>query len=169
VRDRERSGLTLPEYGVFLLLLVLIVGAAVTAAHSAVARPFDNIFGSPPASAGIAAQARDLLQRTANFHDATGQWPQTGGDRAWRDLGLNQDDWRGLKDGIAWGVGGETITLGNAPGDKVQVYVKDQQGNRLHLPDGWRIWCRAVDSRCYYHNPGAIDVDLNAVEVMAER
>jgi hypothetical protein len=169
VRKRERPGLTLPEYGVFLLLLVLIVGAAVTAVRSAVARPFDNVLGSPPASADIAARARDLLQRTASFHDTTGQWPQTTGDRAWRELELNPDDWRGVKDGIAWGVGGDTITLGNEPGDKAQIYVKDQQGNRLHLPDGWRIWCRAIDSRCYYHNPGAIQVDLNTVEVLAER
>jgi hypothetical protein len=169
VKDPTRSGLTLPEYGVFLLLLVLIVAAAVTAVRSAFTRPFANVFGSPPASADIAAQTRDLLQRTVQFHDTSGQWPQTGGDRAWRELELNPDDWRGLRDGIAWGVGGETVTLGNDPGDRVQVYIKDQQGNRLHLPDGWRIWCQAINSRCYYHNPGAIEVDLNTVEVLAER
>ncbi len=87
----------------------------------AFSQPFGDAFGNPPASATIAAQARDLLQRVADYHQAAGKWPETGGDRPWQDLGLNPDDWRGLRDGIAWGVGGDTVTLGNQAGDKADL------------------------------------------------
>jgi hypothetical protein len=80
-------------------------------------------------------------------------------------LGLNPADWQSLVNGISWGPHGDSIGLGNVAGDNVQIYVKDTQGNLLHLIDTWKIWCRASDGRCFYHTiDSGIEVNLNTLE-----
>ena len=72
-------------------------------------------------------------------------------------------------DCIAWGPDGSAVGLANKVGDNIQIYVKDYNGNTLHLYDGWTIWCVATTNLCYYHTiaPGN-EVDISTLSAVVQ-
>ena len=141
------------------------LGPAILERTAVVAETLTNA-GQPGATAIARIQA-DFLARIEKFREQFGRWPRSWGDFRFTDLGLNPDDWSGPVEGIFWNPHGSEIGLGNKAGDKLQVYVKDLNGNLLHLHDGWNIWCRG--GGCYYHTvaPGN-EVDISTLVVVEE-
>ena len=61
------------------------------------------------------------------------------------------------------------VALGTKRDDGYQVYSSGFQGNRLHLYDGWAIWCLVLETVCYYHivAPGN-EIDIMTLEVVPD-
>ena len=125
-----------------------------------------NALNGTAATASIQSIAQDFMSRTLIYHQSTGGWPPTWGNGRFTALGLNPADYQNPVNGILWNPNGQNIGLANASGDNLQVYVKDTNGNLLHLYDGWNIWCDAATGNCYFHTMGSgVQVDLSTVVV----
>jgi Flp pilus assembly pilin Flp len=145
-----------------VLLVVALFGRQLAAAYQKAA---DGLTGAREA-ASIQSIAQDFMARALAYHQSTGKWPPTWGDKRFTDLSLSPADWQTPVNGIQWGPHGEYIGLANVKGDNIQVYVKDTNGNTMHLIDTWNIWCRATDGRCFYHTEGTgTEVLLSTVTV----
>ena len=163
-----KKGQGLVEYALILALVALAVigamrvtGTSLSDVYVRVASAFGIETGSP-----IEALLGDFLERIQTFYDENGRYPRSWGDYRFTDIGLDPADWDGTVDGVSWTPSGSRIGLGNEIGDDIQIYVTDLDGNRLHLYDGWNIWCLS-DGVCYYHTvaPGN-EVDISTVEVI---
>jgi Flp pilus assembly pilin Flp len=166
VKKRSTLAQGTTEYGLILSLAVLAVLLAVTFFGQQLSASYQKgvtaVGGAPPPTS-IQSITQDFISRMLIYHQSTGYWPPNGGYAA---LGLNPADWQAPVSGIQWNPNGEYIGLANASGDNLQVYVKDTNGNLLHLYDGWDIWCRATDGACFFHTAGSgTPVDLNTVVV----
>jgi hypothetical protein len=111
--------------------------------------------------------ANDFLNRINAYNNRNGRWPRSWGDYRFSDLGLNPQDWANAVEGVFWNPNGDKLGLANRAGDNLQIYVKDLKGNRLHLYDGWNIWCVPGSRACYYHTvaPGN-EVNLDTLEIV---
>ena len=145
-----------------VLLVVALFGRQLAAGYQ---KAVDALRGVPgPAS--IQTIAQDFMRRSLAYYQAHGSWPSTWGEQRLTQLGLNPADWVAPVSGIQWGPHGQYIGLANVSGDNLQVYVKDMNGNTMHLIDTWNIWCDAVDGTCYYHTaPTGTVVDLSTIYV----
>ena len=141
------------DYALILALIALISLAVLTLLGSQVADGLRKVVAglSGQQTANIQSIALDFMQRTASYYQAHGNYPPNWGDGRYTALGLNPADWQTPVAGIQWNPHGDYIGLANATGDNIQVYVKDTQGNLLHLYDGWNIWCQSSTGICYYH------------------
>ena len=145
-----------------ILLVVAVFGRGLAAAYQ---KAVDGLNGTT-AAASIQSIAQDFMGRIMKYRQTTGNWPSTWGDQRFTQLGLNVADWAVPVNGIQWGPHGQYIGLANVKGDNLQVYVKDMDGNTMHLIDTWNIWCDAVDGTCYYHTIGTgTVVDLSTIYV----
>ena len=145
-----------------ILLVVAMFGRQLAAAYQKVVDGLNGTEGAP----SIQSIAQDFMARSLKYHQTTGNWPSTWGDQRFTQLGLNVADWAAPVAGIQWGPHGEYIGLANVQGDNIQVYVKDMNGNTMHLIDTWNIWCSAASGICYYHTaPTGTVVDLSTVYV----
>ena len=163
-----KKGQGLVEYALILALVALVViggmrltGTSLADVYEAVANAFGIETGSP-----IEALVGDFLERIQAFYDENGRYPRSWGDYRFTDIGLDPADWAGTVEGISWNPNGSKLGLGNEIGDDIQIYVTDLDGNRLHLYDGWSIWCQG-GGVCYYHTvaPGN-EVDISTIEVV---
>ena len=159
----------LVEYALILALVALVVTGAMmlTGGNLAVAYTrAANAFGVAEETNKLAEIKDDFLARIAQFYAENGHYPRSWGDYRFTDIGLDPVDWTGTVEGVVWNPNGGKIGLGNKLGDDIQVYVTDLDGNRLHLYDGWSIWC-VTDGTCYYHTvaPGN-EVDINTLEIV---
>jgi Flp pilus assembly pilin Flp len=167
----NRRGQALIEYVLLLALVALVVIAALLSLGGGVAGGYSRIVDvlrgeSTPEPSGIPSIADDFMRRIREYFQASGNWPPDWGDQRFSAIGLNPAEWQAPVAGIRWNPHGREVGLSNVGGDNLQVYVRDINGNLLHLYDGWNIWCRAADRRCFYHSiDGGIEVDLNTVEV----
>lgn len=145
-----------------VLLVVALFGRQLGSAYQQVVNGLNGTKG--PST--IQSLAQDFMARALKYYQTTGNWPSTWGDQRFTQLGLNPADYAAPVNGIQWGPHGQYIGLANVAGDNLQVYVKDMNGNTLHLIDTWNIWCDAVDGTCYYHTaPTGTVVDLSTIYV----
>jgi len=169
MKNRSTLAQGTTEYALILALVVLAVLLVVALFGKQLAGAYqkavDGLTGSKGPSS-IQSIAQDFMARALKYHQTTGNWPSTWGDQAFTQLGLNPADYAAPVDGIQWGPHGEYIGIANVSGDNIQVYVKDMNGNTLHLIDTWDIWCDAVDGTCYYHTaPTGTVVNLSTIYV----
>jgi Flp pilus assembly pilin Flp len=164
----EEKAQGLVEYGLILALVALVVISALRLTGTNISEVFArtaNSFGIENGSP-IEGMVGDFLGRIQQFYDENGRYPRSWGDYRFTDIGLDPADWADTVDGVLWNPNGDKVGLGNKIGDDIQVYVTDTDGNRLHLYDGWNIWC-VGDGTCYYHTvaPGN-EVDLSTIEIV---
>jgi Flp pilus assembly pilin Flp len=166
-------GQGLIEYALILLLIAITVIVALSIMGVSLGEVFTSV---QSALAGGGADpndpvviAGDFIARINNFYDVNGRYPRSWGTYAFTDIGLDPEDWTGPVAGIYWGPNGGRIGLANRPGDDIEIYVKDLNGNRRHLYNGWNIWCVAATNVCYYHTvtPGN-EVDLRTIEIVRQ-
>ncbi len=164
------TGQALIEYALILFLMISmsLILAVLGSRTAGTYQQIVNAFATPAtADATIQGIARKFMTATLDYFQKNGRWPPSWGDARFTALGFNPADWDAPVAGIRWNPNGEYIGLANVIGDKLQVYVRDTQGNRLHLYDGWNIWCQANSARCYYHTMGTgPEVDLNSIEIV---
>ena len=167
----DENGQALIEYTLLLALLLLGVVAALTASGSALAANWDRLGqvvdialtpeDEPAQPARVQEIMDDFLQRMQEFYDEHGRWPRSWGDFRFTDIGMNPTDWAAAVEGVYWNPNGYRLGLANRPGDNLQIYVNDLNGNVLHLYYGWNILC-LPGGGCYYHTvaPGnEVDID----------
>jgi len=161
------------EYALLIVLVALVaivvlalLGPQISEVYQSIVSQFSSVEEEQKSS--VVSLMEDFLSRIIAFQAANGKWPRSWGDYRFTDIGLNPADWAGPVEGIYWNPNGDKIGLANKPGDNLQVYVEDLNGNRLKLYDGWNIWCVAATGQCYYHTvaPGN-EVDLNTLTVVA--
>jgi Flp pilus assembly pilin Flp len=160
------------EYAIIIVLVAVVVLGALILLGPTIARMFNSASGGM--SAGKAPQTTpqqmtaDFQTRIQAFYTKNGRWPRSWGDFRFTDIGLNPADFTGLVNGVSWNPNGDKIGLANVAGDNVQLYVKDLNGNTLHLFDTWNIWCLASGG-CYYHTvaPGN-EVDISTLQVITQ-
>lgn len=167
---RYASAQALVEYGLVLILVVVVVIAALSFVGPSVSGVFENIIAQlDVGSASIPAVARQFTGRIADFYDTHGHWPRSWGDYRYTDIGLNPDDWAEPVNGIRWNPNGDKVGLSNVPGDNRQVYVDGVDGETRHVYDGYNVWCTATDDKCYYHSVAPEnEVDINTLRVVEE-
>jgi Flp pilus assembly pilin Flp len=164
------SAQSVVEYAIVIVLVAVVVIGALILLGPSIA----NLFKT--ASNGVSAGQQSTPQQTAAdfqariqaFYTQNGRWPRSWGDFRFTDIGLNPANFTGLVNGVSWNPNGDKIGLANVVGDNVQLYVKDLNGNNLHLFDGWTIWCMASGG-CYYHTvaPGN-EVDISTLQVITQ-
>jgi Flp pilus assembly pilin Flp len=175
-----QAGQTNIEYALLLVLIAVIIIAVVALSGSAIARQLGNVAnilatpsGSPTTSISPYATAlqalADFQSRILNYYNLHGSWPRTWSPYNFTDLGLNPNDWSLPVDGLYLSPHGSDVGISNKKGDNLQVYVKDLNGNTLHLIDSWSIWCPVNTSTCYYHTvaPGN-EVDISTIYVTGQ-
>ncbi len=167
-----QSGQGLVEVAIVIVLVAVAALLALSALGIRVGEVFQSlsfITGDDGESSLFVGIKDDFLSRIKDFYAAHGRWPRSWGDYRFTDLGLDPDDWDEPIEGIYWNPHGSDVGLANRSGDNLQIYVKDLNGNTLHLYDGWNIWCSAIDDQCYYHTiaPGN-EVDISTLTVVEE-
>ena len=164
------SGQGLVEYALILMLMataaILVLSQLGTDVRDTLHPLADSGQDDTPAWMTI---KDDFLSRIQTFHDENGSWPRSWGTYAFTDIGLDPDDWNAPVAGLYWQPHGANVGLANHAGDNLQVYVRDLDGNLLHLYDNWNIWCPVNDDQCYYHTitPGN-EIDLTTLMVLEE-
>ncbi len=165
MKKEKAQGLV--EYALILGLVAVVVLGALTLTGTNISDVYTRVADDLRGAESLSAQmfVGDFLDRIQNFHDENGRYPRSWGDYRFMDIGLDPADWKDTVEGILWNPNGDKIGLKNKIGDDIQVYVKDLDGNRLHLYDGWNIWCQ--NDGCYYHSvaPGN-KVDIDTLEIV---
>jgi Flp pilus assembly pilin Flp len=174
VKKSANSAQSVVEYAIIIVLVAVVVIGALILLGPSIANLFKT--ASSGVSGGQAAgltstpqqTAADIQARLQAFYTKNGRWPRTWGDFRFTDIGLNPADYTGLVNGISWNPAGDKVGLANVPGDNVQLYVKDLQGNNMQVYDGWCIWC-LTSGACYYHTvaPGN-EVDISTLQVITQ-
>jgi len=168
----RQNGQAKIEYALLIVLVALaaivvlaLLGPQLFDVYQSVASQFMSIEDED--TSPVVSLMQDFLSRILDYQAANGKWPRSWGDYRFTDIGLNPADWTGPVEGIYWNPNGDKIGLANKPGDNLQIYVEDLNGNELKLYDGWSIWCVATTGQCYYHTvaPGN-EVDLNTLTVV---
>jgi hypothetical protein len=157
----------------FVLILVLVVLIALVAL-GALGIVIKNRLGgassafsqTTPSSMSTAQILADFQRRIQDYYNAHGRWPRTFSPYNFTDLGLNPSDWDHPVNGLYFSPHGSEVGIANRAGDNYQVYVKDLNGNTLHLFDGWGIWCPVNSANCYYHTvaPGN-EINISTIYV----
>ncbi len=168
------------EYALLIVLIAVIIIAVVALSGSAIAKRLGDVAnmlatpsGSPTTSASPYATAlldlADMQSRIMSYHNKYGGWPRTWSPYNFTDLGLNPADYAQPINGLYISPHGAEVGIANRAGDNLQVYVKDLNGNTLHLIDTWAIWCETTTSVCYYHTvaPGN-EVDISTIYVTGQ-
>jgi pilus assembly protein Flp/PilA len=183
-QESKQTGQGLVEYALVLVLVAAIITAVLITIGPTVGNTFSKVAsfptpGAPTAGStptppqcstdGVSGILADMRQRILNYYNNHGSWPRTFDPYAYTDVGLNPTDWAGPVDCIYWGPHGSNIGLANRAGDNIQIFVKDLNGNTLHLFDGWNIWCLASSPTCYFHTiaPGN-DVDISTLTAVIQ-
>jgi Flp pilus assembly pilin Flp len=170
----DESGQALIEYGLIAVVFVLVAVSGLTSLGPSfvervggIAQAFNLPGQAESVSTGFLSIKDDFLARIQSFYDKNGQWPRTWGDYRFADLGLDAKNWKMPVEGISWNPHGEEIGLANVEGDNLQIYVNNLKGERLHLFDGWNIWCRG--GSCYFHDVAkGNEVDIKTLVVVKE-
>jgi Flp pilus assembly pilin Flp len=178
ITPRQR-GQAMVEYILLILLVIAILAGLVLLGTNT-----DGLFGrftgvfsdsTPEPDPAVVLTpieriAGDFLERIRAYYAQYGRWPSSWSDRRFTDLGLDPDDWEHAVEGIYWNPHGGDVGLANKKGDNLQIYVTDLSGERLHLYDGWNIWCVSSNGTCYYHTvaPGN-EVDISTIEVVTTK
>ena len=168
------------EYALLIVLIAVIVIAVMVISGSIIAnrlRGVANVLGTPSSSTSISTPPSatalqvlaDFQSRILNYYNTHGSWPRTWSPYNFTDIGLNPNDWSQPVDGLYLSPHGSEVGIANRAGDNFQVYVKDLNGNTLHLIDTWSIWCPVNSSTCYYHTvaPGN-EVDISTIYVTGQ-
>ena len=167
----NKRGQGLVEYALILLLVSITVVFAISTMSGSLGEAFSLIqsalAGGGEGSGDPVAIAGDFIERINAFYDNNGHYPRSWGTYAFTDIGLDPAEWTEPVAGIYWGPNGGRIGLANRPGDDIEIYIKDLNGNRRHLYNAWNIWCVAATNVCYYHRvqPGN-EVDLRTIEIV---
>ncbi len=169
----RQNGQAKIEYALLIVLVALaaivvlaLLGPQLSDLYQSVASQFMSIEDDDEPSP-VVSLTQDFLSRILDYRAENGRWPRSWGDYRFTDIGLNPADWTGPVEGVFWNPNGDKIGLANKPGDNLQIYVDDLNGNTLKLYDGWNIWCLAETGQCYYHTvaPGN-EIDLNTLTVV---
>ena len=150
----QPSGQASTEYAIIIVLVAVVVIVALAGLGLAISNSFGvvtNNLITPTPGRSTAAIIADFNARMLAYYNAHGSWPRTWSPYNFTDLGLNPSDWSQPVNGLYFSPHGSEVGIANAVGDNIQVYVKDLNGNTLHLYDGWAIWCPVNSSSCYYH------------------
>lgn len=166
MKKKKAQGLV--EYALLIALVGLIAIAVLVLTGTNLSDLFkragDSLQGVE--SSTVQTTIDDFLTRIQEYYDENGRYPRSWGDYRFTDIGLDPADWADIVDGVLWNPNGSRLGIGNKIGDDTQLYVTDLDGNRLHLYDGWNIWC-TVGGGCYYHTiaPGN-EVDISTLEIV---
>jgi len=170
------EGQGLVEIALLIALVAIIVVASLTLLGPAVSGHLGTVAQSLEGLAPVESSTprymqirADFAQRILDYYEANGRWPRSWGSYVYTDIGLDPVDWQDPVEGIHWGSNHGRVVLGTEHDDGYQVYVRDLEGNRLHLYDGWNIWCPVLESVCYYHTvaPGN-EIDISTLEVVPD-
>ena len=109
----------------------------------------------------------DFLERITEYYKENGRWPSSWGPQRFEQLGLDPADWTTPLNGLLWNPHGADVGLTNVPGDGIDIFVTDLNGNQRQLYDGHNIWCVAASGTCYYKNvaPGN-EVDISTLVIV---
>lgn len=166
MKKQHFSGQTTTEYALILVFVLMAVVLAVTLFGKQVKNAYQRVDDALEQKS-IPSLTADFINRINQYYQSHGSWPSSWGEGRFTQLGLNANDWQKPVSGIVWNPHGNEIGLSNVSGDEFDVYVKDLSGTRLHLVNGWNIWCRASNNICYFHTSGSgTPVDINTVEVV---
>jgi Flp pilus assembly pilin Flp len=165
-------GQSLLEYALLIALLAIIIILVVAIYGNIVTNRFSAVnsaLSSTPQGRTNQQILADFQSRILAYYTAHGSWPRTFSPYNFTDVGLNPTDWSQPVNGLYWSTHGSEVGISNKAGDNLQVYVKDLNGNTLHLFDGWAIWCPVNAATCYYHTvaPGN-EVDISTVYVTGQ-
>lgn len=172
-QHHSEGGQSLVEYALLLALVALAVSTVLLALGPSLADVYrqaaEGLDTTAPGGSRIPDLVDDFLTLIRDFQAENGRWPRSWGDYRFTDLGLDPEDWAGPVEGIYWSPNGNRIGLANRPGDNLQVYVTNGEGNTIRLYDGWNIWCVADSGQCYYHTvaPGN-EIDISTVTVVED-
>ncbi len=168
-KKRCQPGQGLTEYAIILALVAIVTIAALSLLGSGIGNTFLALpFIEKEGSNTILSITDDFLSRIREFYDENGKWPRSWGDYAFTDIGLDPDDWDDPIEGLYWKPHGKDVGLANRPGDDVEVYVDDLDGNTLHLYNGWSIWCQ-TNNKCYYHSVAPEnEIDASTIVVIKD-
>ena len=150
----SQSGQGIVEYALIIVLIALAVIAALIGLGAATGNSLGLVAGkmaTPTPGTSTAAIIADFNARMLAFYNLHGSWPRTWSPYNFTDIGLNPSDWSQPVNGLYFSPHGSEVAIANVAGDNLQVYVKDLNGNTLHLYDTWAIWCPVNSSTCYYH------------------
>ena len=166
----SKTGQGLIEYALILVAVAIVVMVFLTSYGTSINDLFRVLpFFQDDESDSVLAIKDDFLDRIQEFYEENSRWPRSWGEYAYTDIGLDPDDWDEPVEGIYWGPHGADVGLANRHGDNLEIYVDDLNGNRLHLYNGWNIWCRADDGKCYYHRVAPQnEIDITTLEVVEE-
>ncbi|MCD6290874.1 MAG: hypothetical protein J7M34_10265 [Anaerolineae bacterium] len=175
-KGRSRSGQSLTEYAVILAL----IGVTVLAAAQVLGNNTSSLlalaaeqFGGASAKTSLGSEplgiAQNFIQLIQAYHEQYGRWPRSWGSYRFADLGLDPGEWATPIDGIMYTPAGNRLGLVNARGDAYQMYVRTQDGQELHVYDGWGIWYNFADGKWYYHSVNSgIVVDVKSLRMVKE-
>lgn len=169
ITNDGHAGQAMVKYALILACVVLIAIIVLSAIGSGIADNLNKLpFISSDSPDPLSAVLDDFLNRIRNYHEENGKWPRSWKPYSFTDIGLDPSDWTQPVEGVYWTPHGSDVGLANKPGDNLQIYVNDLNGNPLHLYDGWSIFCTTAGS-CYYHDiaPGN-EVDLSTLRVVEE-
>jgi Flp pilus assembly pilin Flp len=164
------------EYALLVALVAVVVVASLTLLGPAASEQLKTaaaaLGGTPqpqPVLPRFLQIKDDFTQRILAYYEANARWPRSWGDYVYTDIGLDPDDWDEPVEGMWWGSNAGRVVIGSEHDDGYQLYVTDLAGNRLHLYDGWNIWCPVLETVCYYHRvaPGN-EVDITTLEVVPD-
>ena len=174
IRHSKRGASTL-EYALLLALVaIIIIGGmasySLTVSHgigtvsSAISTP-----NGTPTIQNVLAIIADWQARMLAYYQKYGSWPHTFSPYNFTDIGLNPADWSQPINGLYLRPHGKEVGIANRTGDNIQIYIKDLNGNTLHLFDSWGIWCPVNSSSCYYHTvaPGN-EVNINTIHTTGQ-
>ena len=138
-------------------LLIVLVAVAAILVLTAFGGTTSGLLGGSSSSLkrlGVSTSATiqiitDWQARERAYIQQHGSWPRTWSPYNFTDIGLNPADWSQPVNGLILSPHGNEV--GITAGPNYQVYVKDLNGNTLHLVTTWAIWCPVGDSNCYYH------------------
>ncbi len=147
----SQSGQGTVEYAIIIVLIALAVIAALIGMGATMGNSLGLVAGKMATPTSTMAIIADFNARMLAYYNAHGSWPRTWSPYNFTDIGLNPSDWSQPINGLYFSPHGNEVAIANVAGDNIQVYVKDLNGNTLHLYDTWAIWCPVNASSCYYH------------------
>ena len=170
--EHEVVGQGMTEYALLLALIALVVIAVLSVFGPALRDRFGDVLAGLEGTGSEDEMAyleilNDFRGRIQGFYDENGHWPRSWNPYCYTDIGLDPEDWTDAVEGIYWGNNGWRVGLANRSGDDIQLYVRDLEGNELHLYDSWNIWCPVEEDVCYYHTvaPGN-EVDITTLRIV---
>ena len=111
-----------------------------------------------------------MIDLINDFYEENGRYPRRRGDRAFSDIGLDQDEWENPVEGIVYSPKGKRI--GITPADGYTFYVTKANGQQMELPASynWSLWYSMPNGQWYFKNTNKRNqIDISTLSVVADQ